>query len=440
MSRVVIIGNGVAGITTARYIRKQSDHEIIVIGNESRYFYSRPALMYLFMGHMTPRDVKPYEDWFWSKNRIQLKQAHVDKIHTKEKSLDLADGGRLSYDKLVIATGSKSNYFGWPGQELKGVQGLYNLQDLQMLEENCLGTRHAVIVGGGLIGVEMAEMLRTRGIEVTFLVRETHYWGNILREQEGQLIGRHLQHHGVQLHCSTELDTILGDDSGRVRAVRTKDGTEIECQLVGITAGVSPNIALAKRSGIPTQRGVLINDYLETSLPDVYATGDCAEIEVTDGRNRIEQLWYTGRMQGEALAATICGKRTAYNRGIWFNSAKFFDIEYHTYGYVHPVEREGEASMVWAKGDRCIRLVYKQSNQELVGMNAFGIRYRHPVFERWLGERRDIRFVLTHLREANFDPEFYREFEPEMVAAYNRSSGQDPIQLKRRKWFSGVMV
>ncbi|CAM2008074.1 NAD(P)/FAD-dependent oxidoreductase [Acanthopleuribacter pedis] len=435
MADLVIIGNGVAGTTVARHVRKHSDRDITIISSESRHFYSRPALMYLYMGHMKYDNIKPYEDWFWEKNRLDLMFDYVRHIDTDNKKLTLANTADLHYNQLVLATGSKSNYFGWPGQNLQGVQGLYSLQDLELMEDNTREAREAVVIGGGLIGIEMAEMLLTRGIKVTFLVREDRYWGNVLRREEGELIGRHVAEHHVDLRLATELDAILGDDGGRVRAIRTKSGEEIPCQFVGLTAGVHPNIDLVRDSSIQHGRGIRVNTHLETNVPDVFACGDCAEIIEGDAeRGRIEPLWYTGKMQAEALAQTLVGKRTEYDRGIWFNSAKFFDIEYHTYGFVAAEPRDCEETFYWEHpdGKQCMRLVYHRDDGRLIGMNSFGIRYRHRVFERWLAENRTVAYVLTHLNEANFDPEFFKRFEREMVAAYNQTA-KTPIQLKRRK-------
>jgi len=153
---IAIIGNGIAGISAARNIRKLSDHKITVISGETDYFFSRTALMYVYMGHMRWKDIEPYEDWFWEKNRIDLKTGWVEKVHAKAKELEFSDGERMPFDKLIIASGSKPNKFGWPGQDLDGVHGLYSRQDLEALERHSeAGIEHAVIVGGGLIGIEL---------------------------------------------------------------------------------------------------------------------------------------------------------------------------------------------------------------------------------------------------------------------------------------------
>lgn len=420
---IVIIGNGITGITTARHLRKHSGHEITVISSESKFFFSRTALMYIYMGHMKFEHTKPYEDWFWKKNRINLLHAHVDNIDFEKKQCWLNNKERISYDKLVIASGSKPNNIGISFQKIKGAQGLYSMQDLELMEQNTKGISRAVIVGGGLIGIEMAEMLHSRGIHVTFLVMEKSYWNNVLPWEESQMITRHIRHHGIEVKLETQLFNIQQNDRGRVRAVVTDQDEEIPCEFLGVTAGVSPNVDFIRNSDVDTSRGILVNEYFETSAMDVYAAGDCAEFRnPVPGQMRIEQLWYTGKMQGEVLAQNLLGNRTAYNRGIWFNSAKFLNIEYQTYGQVPSVFPQSLDSLFWAneQEEKCIRIVYDKENMSVRGFNLLGIRYRHEVCERWISEQRKVHEVLTHLREANFDPEFFRRYEKEMTAQFEK--------------------
>ena len=444
MTHIAIIGNGISGISAARHIRKlNKSFRITVISAETDHFFSRTALMYIYMGHMKYENTKPYEDWFWKENRIDLMRGYVSKVNTDGKQLEFSDGKTLAYDKLIIACGSKPNKFGWPGQDLDGVQGLYSYQDLELLEKNthAYGAKEkkvhrAVLVGGGLIGVELAEMLHTRDIEVTFLVREGRFWGNVLPKEEGEIVSRHMLEHHVDLRLNNELQEILPDENGRVRAIITKAGEEIPCQFVGLTAGVSPNIEFLKDSAIETQRGVMVNEYLETNIPDVYAIGDCANFhEHPTGRRPIEQVWYTGRMMGETVARTICGNRLAYKPGIWFNSAKFFDIEYQTYGTVLPNPGDDKGVFYWehANGKICIKMVYEKDTMALFGINVFGMRLRHKVCDRWLVEKRSLEYALEHLRDANFDPEFFKPLEADIIAHYNATHGKN-LKPKKRSW------
>ncbi|MCT4580540.1 MAG: NAD(P)/FAD-dependent oxidoreductase [Flavobacteriales bacterium] len=436
--KIVIIGNGISGVTCARYIRKYSDHEIVIISSESQYFFSRTALMYVYMGHMKFEHTQPYENWFWEKNNIDLKQALVTAVNTQEKILILDNGAQVKYSKLVIATGSKPNKFGWPGQDLNGVQGLYSKQDLESLEENTKnGINRAVIVGGGLIGIEMAEMLLSRNFPVTFLVRESAFWGNVLPTEESEMIKRHMKEHHIDLRLNTELKEVLSDANGNARAIITNKGEEIPCQIVGLTAGVSPNIAFIKKSEIETNRGVLVNEFLETNIPDVYAIGDCAEFREhpSGDRRAIEQVWYTGKIMGKTLAQTICNSRLQYNPGHWFNSAKFMDIEYQTYGWVFPKPKENEQHFYWEHGEgkKSVRLNYDHQTRRFIGINTFGIRMRHQAFDKWLNEQRSVEYVLEHLADANFDPEFFKLHEKEIVDQFNRENGTNLV-VKKKNW------
>ncbi|MEY8020784.1 NAD(P)/FAD-dependent oxidoreductase [Muriicola sp. SD30] len=441
METVVIIGNGISGVTAARHIRKLSDKRIIIVSAESEYFFSRTALMYVYMGHMKFEHTQPYENWFWKKNRIELVQGYVNKVDHENKQLILNDNDPISYDKLIIATGSKPNRFGWPGQDLKGVQGLYSKQELEQLEidapdkETC---NRAVIVGGGLIGIELAEMLRSRDIPVTFLVRESSFWNGVLPEGESAMINEHIRDHHIDLRLSTNLVEILSDEEGRARAVVTDRGETIACNLVGLTAGVTPNIAFLENSGIELGKGVRVNRYLETNIPDIYAIGDCAEQEKAIGNRRtVEAVWYTGRMMGETVAHTICGQRRKYNPGHWFNSAKFLDIEYQTYGWVFSGRnrQEFEEHFHWRHDKEmiCITMAFHSSDKKFLGINTFGIRMRHEIFDRWLTEGRTIDYVMEHFRDANFDPEFYSQYEKEIVDSYNSNFGTN-ITPKKKSW------
>jgi NADPH-dependent 2,4-dienoyl-CoA reductase/sulfur reductase-like enzyme len=442
MEHIVIIGNGISGVTAARHIRKNSNKKITIISGESKYFFSRTALMYVYMGHLKFEHTQPYENWFWEKNNILLKQGFVNNIHPYEKQLEFKNGETLSFDKLIIATGSKPNKFGWPGQDLDGVIGMYHKQDLEKLEKYApdnKACKNAVIVGGGLIGIELAEMLRSRKISVTFLVRENSFWNGVLPAQESEMINNHIKEHHIDLRLNTNLKEIKSDENGRVKSVIIEEtGEEIFCNLVGLTAGVTPNIDFLKASGIALGRGVKVNRFLETNMKDIYAIGDCAEQHEAIGQRRnIEAVWYTGRMMGETLAQTICGNKTEYKPGHWFNSAKFLDIEYQTYGWVFSEreKKENETYFQWQhpKEQKCLSISFHKNTHQFLGINTFGIRMRHDIFNKWLTENQTIEHVLEHLADANFDPEFYKLHEPEIVEKFNQENNTN-IQTKKKSW------
>lgn len=425
----VIIGNGISGTTAARWIRKRaSEHRITMISEESPFHFSRTALMYVYMGHMRKEDIQPYEDWFWSKNRIDLVMDRVTGIDYDKQELSLQDGGSLRYDHLILAVGSTPNKFGWPGQDLDRVGGLYHMQDLDNMEAHSLGLSRAVVVGGGLIGIEMAEMFHSRKIDVTMLVREDSYWNNVLPAEEAVMVTRHIKHHGIDLRLGVNLGEIHDDGSGSACAVTVKEsGEKIDCGYVGLTAGVSPNVRWLKDGPLAIERGIVVDDHLRTNMPNVYAIGDCAQLSSpVPGRRAIEAVWYTGRMMGETVAYNITGDTVAYDPGIWFNSAKFMDIEYQVYGDVPRELPDDWSTLYWEhdNGEHSIRLNYETATGRIRGFNLMGVRYRHEVCEKWLKDQTHIDGVLADLKLANFDPEFYDEYEDEVRTLYERQTGK----------------
>lgn len=406
---VAILGNGITGVSAALRLRAlQPDWRITMVSGESTYPYSRPALMYIYMGHMGYQETKLYEDKVWGEQRIELKRGWVARI--AEGALHFVGGEELGFDRLLIATGAVPNKFGWPGQDLDGVQGFYSLMDLKRLYAASHGARRGVIVGGGLIGLELAEMLHSRGIAVSLLVREPSYWSNVLPAEESAMVNAEIRAAGMDLRLGEELDEVLDDGRGRAKGVRTKAGAEIEAEIVGLTAGVSPNKAIAEASGIACGRGILVDRALRTKSDNVWAAGDCAEIETGAERNWIQQVWYTGKAQGKLAAESIAGQTVSYEPGIWFNSAKFLDLEYQTYG---EVPTKGGTSIVAQANGRLLRLVHKGGR--LIGLNAMGTRIRHLVVEGWIRDGRELDYVIAHLADAAFDPEFYRPLRADLV-------------------------
>jgi NAD(P)H-nitrite reductase large subunit len=419
---LIIVGNGVAGTTLARQVRKKSTRPILLISEEHPYFFSRTALMYVYMGHLTFDHTQPYESHFWKKNNITLLQERVTGFDPQKKEVFLAKGETLAYGDLVWAVGSRPNRFGWPGEQARRVQGLYHKQDLDQLEAWSPEIKEAVIVGGGLIGIELAEMLHSRGKKVCFLVRENSFWKSVLPTEDAALLNQHILQHGIDLRLNTELERIETDEKGNAMGVITSKGERIQCQYVGLTAGVHPNIDFLKDSTLNCNRGILVNRFLETNLPNVYAIGDCAEQkEPVAGRRSIEAVWYTGRMMGETLAQTLCETKTTYQPGPWFNSAKFFDIEYQTYGQVSSTPKPDEENQwFWQHPQKNIllRWAFHPDTHRLVGINSFGIRIRHEVLQDWLLTDTTVETALENFPAATFDPEFTQNYQPEIQAAF----------------------
>ncbi|WP_019947335.1 NAD(P)/FAD-dependent oxidoreductase [Hymenobacter aerophilus] len=437
---LVIIGNGITGVTAALTVRRlQPGARITLVSAESAHHFSRPALMYVYLGDMRYQDIKPYEDWFWAENRLELVHATATGLDAAVQTVQLDSGAVLSYDKLLLATGSRGRRGTWPGSELTGVQTFVTLPDLELMTRDTRqGVREAVVVGGGLIGVELAEMLAAKGIRVTILIRDTRYWGSVLPPEEAALVQRQLDAHHIVCRYGAELQEIVADETGRVRAVRTTTGQELPCQWLGLAIGVEPNLDLARAGGLETDKGILVDAHLQTSAPNVYAAGDCAQLrEFARGEVAVEQLWYTGRQQGETVGHTLCNAAAPrpYRRGQWFNSAKFFDLEYQTYGRVPAEPVPHEHSFCWQHPTReaLLRINFRADTLAVTGLNVLGLRQRHDTWAAWLRAGTPVTEVLANLGAANFDPEFFRQYEKVIVASFNQRFPQHAVQLRRRK-------
>ena len=236
--------------------------------------------------------------------------------------------------------------------------------------------------------------------------------------EESGMINRLIEEQGIGLIRETNLKEIVDDGTGRVEAVVTEFDDRIECQVVGLTPGVSPNTDLVKSTPIETSRGVLVDHSFRTNIPDIYAAGDCAEIVSRNGgRNLIQQVWYTGKKQGKVAGEVLAGEKIEYDPGIWYNSAKFFDLEYQTYGMILSTPQPGEQHLYWEHPSHRHAVRVVGADGCIKAFNFMGIRARHEVCERWIAERRSVAYVLDHLEVANFDPEFFVRHETEIVSS-----------------------
>jgi NAD(P)H-nitrite reductase large subunit len=426
--KIVIIGNGIAGSTLALQLAEKGTASVTLISDESSYFFSRTALMYVYMGHLTKEQLEPFSRESWDQSPIQRVKAQVLSISPEDKELSFRtseeDVKQLSYDRLVIATGSKPAFYDWKGQEAEGVLGLYHLSDLDKLEKwapNASACPEAVVVGGGLIGIELCEMLLSRQIKTTLIIRENFFWSSHLPESDAQFVEKHLHLHRLNLIKEDELQEINEDENGHVSSVQTKKGETISCRLVGITTGVRPNIEFLRDSGLDIDKGLLVDEHLKTSDPSIYAIGDCAQLRnPLPNRLAIEPVWYTGKLMGETLAQTFSGEPIKYNPGVWYNSAKFFDLEYQTYGKVSPkaLKPKSEQHFHWETDDKAVTLAYNETSGVFLGINTFGIRLNHKIISSWIEDQIEVEKVVFRLEEAHFDPEFSNRYYKQIKHAF----------------------
>jgi 3-phenylpropionate/trans-cinnamate dioxygenase ferredoxin reductase subunit len=412
--RFVIVGNGVAGVTAALTLREREPKAgITIVSGETDYFFSRTALMYAYMNQLPRRSLEPYERKVWDAQRIVLVRDWVTSIGSGEAVLK--SGRRLAYDKLLIATGSVPRQADWPGLAAarEGVVHFVSLQDLDACERLTPSTKRAVVAGGGLIGIELVECLRYHGVEVTFLVREPWYWPAALNPEEAGMVTAHIAAHGVDVRFGDEVAEVHADASGRVAGVTTKAGARLDCQMLGICIGVRPATDWLRGSAVAIGRGVSVDSSFRTSVPGVFAAGDCAEIHRDGHAPLIEQIWYSAKRQGRLAALAMLGDAVSYDPPIFFNSSKFFEIEYTTVGEVNRVP-DGARHHFFTLRRRHASIRIVEFEERVIGFNMLGSRWNHNQLEQWIAERRDYPYVAARLGDAQFDPEFDRAEIPQM--------------------------
>ncbi len=338
---LVIIGNGITGVTCALKARRlQPEARITLVSAESAHHFSRTALMYVYMGHMRYQDIKPYEDWFWDENRLELVHATATGLDADRKAVQLSTGRTLAYDQLLLATGSVgrarrlARRSTWPACRAfvhPARPGAMTRDTQQGISRGRSGGRGPDWGGAGRNAAR-------QGHPGHVLVRDARYWGAVLPPEEADLVQRQLNAHHIVTSLRNRAGEILGDEHGRVRAVQTTAGEELPCQWVGLAIGVQPNLTLARAAGLETDKGILVDEHLQTSAARRVRRRRLRPAPRSPGAGEVavEQLWYTGRHAGRNRGPhpLRADAPRPYRRGIWFNSAKFFNLEYQTYGRV----------------------------------------------------------------------------------------------------------
>ncbi len=277
--RVVIIGNGVAGVTTARRIRELDDSaDVQIITSEPSHFYFRPKLPELIAGELEIADVLAFPaDWYASKGIDVQLSTTVASVDPASHSLTLDTGENVEWDKLVVASGADAFVPPIPGVDLGGVFSVRSAGDALALREWVQGRKDAVVIGGGLLGLESARGLCHAGLDVTVLEFADWLLPRQLDEQGAALLQRAVEKIGITILTSAQTETIQGE--GSVTGVSLKDGRTIPAEAVVVSTGIRSAISFLEGSGIATDRAVIVDEGMRTSVPDVYAVGDVAEFQ-----------------------------------------------------------------------------------------------------------------------------------------------------------------
>lgn len=416
MTRYLIIGTGPAGISAAEAIRSQDQRGEIVFVTEDPYgYYSRPGLAYFLTGEIPEASLYPFSSDDFRRLSLRLVKAQIARIDPLERRIFNPKGQGMPYDRLLIATGSTAMLPPFPGARLEGTVKLDDMTDVRRIMKLARRGKTAVVVGGGITALEIIEGLLRRGVKVHYFLRGDRYWSNVLDEVESRIIEHRLQEDGAILHFQTEIAEIIGKKN-RVVGVRTTQNNALRCDIVAMAIGVRPRVELAAASGIHVDRGVVVNENLQTNQVDIFAAGDVAQVyDPLTGISILDTLWGPARQQGYAAGLNMAGNVTPFHKPPAFNVTRLAGLTTTIIGTVGKgrdmdlvgiARGDSEAwrqlpdSTVAQENFEINRLRILVAEQTLIGAVVMGNQAISPVLQGLIVSQTDI----TPIREQLLSP------------------------------------
>ena len=417
--KYVIIGSGVAGIAALEAIRSiDSVGDITLIGDDPHGHYSRPGLAYYLTGEIPDQALFSKRQEDFQKFHVRFLKGSVKRVFRKEQYIEVKGQSYLPYDRLLLALGASSTPLEIPGSNLNGVVKLDHLSDAHWIVRQAKRGRAAVVVGGGITALELVEGLLAQDMKVHYLLRGDRYWSNVLDYHESRIVEQRLKQEGVTLHYHSEIVEIIEKDD-RVDSIRLKGGEILKCDMLAYAIGVNPQTHLAKQAELEVDRGILVNEYLQTSDPNIYAAGDVAQVyDPFSKRSVIESLWTPAREQGTAAGLNMAGHRKIYIKSAPFNVTRLAGLTTTIIGSVGRGQdqdlfgiargdsetwRQVPDTMVAQTGFEVNRLRIMVGNHTLIGAVIMGDQTLSSALEKIISNKVNISSMRDTLLAPNAD-------------------------------------
>lgn len=425
----VIVGGSAAGINAIEAIRSaDKEGRITLISDEEFSLYSRCLITYFIAGTIAEDKLKYRGSDFYQKEKVDaLLGVRVTKLVPEERKLILDNGKEISYDKLLIATGASPKMLEVPGSDKEGILGLRTYRDAQLINGRLDKVNRVSILGGGLIGLRAAYSLHARNKEVKVIVKSNQVLSQMLDRGAANFVRRKIEGKGIQVMTGLAAVEFLG---GReVTGLVLDDGRRVECELVVVGKGVRPNLELVKGTEIKTEYGIIVDDHLQTNLPNIYAAGDVAQAkDLITGQSTINALWPCAVVQGRVAGLNMAGKRLKYDGSLAMNSIEFFGLPVISMGVTRPKEKEYEQLVKEDEKNFVYKKVVLKENR-LCGMILVNSIEQAGVIGVLMRKKVDISSIKPMLLEDRFDfakilpiikegKEFFteREFEETIIS------------------------
>ena len=395
--RVIIIGNGLAGTIAAKTIREQDKTaEIDVFADEKYHYYPRPNLIEFLAGNLPLERVFAFpEEWYSEQNvNVHLEKPGI-RISSDSKEIEVADGKREKYDFLILANGSRAFVPPIKGAEKQGVFTLRTLDDAFELLGYLKDRRRVVVIGGGLLGLETARAIKSRGADVDIVEFFGHLLPRQLDEQGASLLKSQIEKMGIRVHLGLACEEVLGQES--VTGLRFGRSLEIQTDMALVAAGIRPNLQIAQEAGLETDRGLVVNDYLQTSHADIWAAGD-----VTQHAGQVYGIIPASFNQARIAALNVMGQRQKYGGTIPSNTLKVMGIDLTSVGMVDPEDESFEELRV----ENVERGTYKKivvRNGEISGLICIGTKKGVNEISRLISRKVNVEKWKDTLLDDDFD-------------------------------------
>lgn len=349
--RYLIIGGSVGAVGAVEGIREADPvGEITVISDEPDTAYSRPMISDYLSGEADCEKLLFPEKDFWNRNNVKVRLGkRAVKLDLPRKTVELEDAESINFDKLLLATGGRPFVPKMEGVDRKGVYNFTTLAETQGIEKAIGNAQKAVVIGGGLIGVSVAEALTKRALKVTIVELKGWLLNLILDREAAKIIETAMQKKGVSIITSRTVKSILGrpDDDSTVGGVILEDGSAMECDMVVVAIGVTPRTELASQCGLKVNRGILVDRCMQTSVPDVYACGDVAEAyDFIQKADRVLALWPVARIGGRTAGNNMAGQSNEYPGATAMSALNYFDVPIISVGMTTIEKAEGYETLI----------------------------------------------------------------------------------------------
>jgi NAD(P)H-nitrite reductase large subunit len=419
-TKYLIIGNSAGGIGAAEAIREVDKvGDLTIVSDEPYAVYSRPLITKHLALQVSLESILYRPSDFYENNHIKtFLGKKVNVLGISRRCAELEGGEEIRWEKLLIATGGKPIVPKVRGLHKRGVYNFISYDDAKQLSNVLGGKQRVIVIGGGLIGISAAEALSKRGLKTTIIEMKDRLLNTILDGTASRLVGEAITNSGIETICNKTVSRIIGQagKSDHVGGVILDDGNQLQCDLVVVAIGVSPRTDLVNGTSIETNHGILVDRYMATNVPGIYACGDVAEAyDFVYGLNRVIPIWPTANIGGRVAGYNMAGKKIEYDGGVAMNSMNYFGVPVVSAGMVSLSEGPGLEILTSMNGNNYRKVILKDNT--IIGMVFVGEIERAGIIFGLMKDKVDVSSFKGALANGEFS-----------LAAM-----PTPLRLKRRE-------